>query len=223
MMRRHLGWNVLYLYRSSEAWLPAATHSEIIVPRAYMAKTLHLLIIEDSDDDVLLLVRELRRGGYEPVFTHIQSREEMKDALCREAWDIIISDYVMPQFSGLDALHLLQESGLDIPFIIVSGNIGEDIAVNAMKAGANDYLIKGNLARLVPAVEREMRDAGVRHARKHLEEARALLAAAIESSVDAVVITNERGTIQFVNPAFRPAIGNCPRAEPHDSPSIARR
>jgi len=172
-----------------------------------MNKTLHLLIIEDSEDDVLLLVRELRRAGYEPLFEHIQTREEMRDALMRGAWDVIISDYVMPRFSGLDALHQLQESGLDIPFIIVSGNIGEDIAVGAMKAGAHDYLIKGNLARLVPAVEREIRDAEVRRARKHLEEARALLAAAIESSADAVVITSERGVIQYVNPAFEHITG----------------
>lgn len=131
-----------------------------------MTKQLQVLIIEDSEDDVFLLLRELRKGGYEPVFKRVETPESMKAAL-EKNWDIIISDYVMPEFSGLSALTLLKESGKDIPFIIVSGNIGEDIAVGAMKAGAHDYIIKGNLKRLVPAIEREMREAEVRRERAH--------------------------------------------------------
>jgi PAS domain S-box-containing protein len=172
-----------------------------------MAKPLRLLIIEDSEDDAFLLARELRRGGYELTFERVQTREEMKGALGRGEWDVVISDYVMPRFSGLDALDVLNESGLDIPFIIVSGNIGEDIAVAAMKAGAHDYLIKGNLTRLVPAVERELRESEVRRERKKAEEGRNLLAAAIESSADAVVITSEKGFIQYVNRAFEQITG----------------
>lgn len=172
-----------------------------------MSKPLRVLFVEDLEDDALLLIRELRRGGYEPVFERVQTREEMQDALKGREWDIVISDYVMPRFNGLDALGVLGESGFDLPFIIVSGNIGEDIAVEAMKAGAHDYLIKGNLKRLVPAVERELREAEVRRARKRAEEGLSLLAAAIESTVDAVVVTNAQGFIQYVNAAFEQITG----------------
>ncbi|KCZ71451.1 PAS domain S-box [Candidatus Methanoperedens nitroreducens] len=135
-----------------------------------MGTLLRVLIIEDSEDDVLLVVRELRRGGYDPVFERVDTAEAMSEALEKKTWDVIISDYVMPQFSSLEALRLLQKSGLDLPFIIVSGKIGEDTAVEAMKAGANDYIMKDNLARLVPAIEREMREAEVRREKKRADE-----------------------------------------------------
>jgi DNA-binding NtrC family response regulator len=124
-----------------------------------MATPLRVLSVEDSADDVLFVMKELRRGGYEPVFERVQTSEAMKAALEGGKWDVIISDYVMPQFGGLEALQVLKESRQDLPFIIVSGKIGEDIAVGAMKAGAHDYILKANLARLVPAIERELRDA----------------------------------------------------------------
>ncbi len=130
---------------------------------------LRVLIVEDSEDDALLLVRELRRGGYEPVSERIETPEDMKASLEKVRWDIIISDYVLPRFSGLAALDILKESGQDLPFIIVSGNIGEDVAVGAMRAGAHDYIIKGNLSRFVPAVERELREAEVRRERSQAE------------------------------------------------------
>src|SRR5574341_1217348 len=126
-----------------------------------MSKLLRILLVEDSEDDALLLLRELKRGGYEPRYERVETPDAMREALANREWDIVISDYVLPSFSGLAALEVLNESGLDLPFIIVSGNIGEDIAVGAMRAGAHDYIIKGNLARLVPAVERELRDAVV--------------------------------------------------------------
>ncbi len=135
-----------------------------------MQKSLRLLVIEDSEEDVILLTRELRAGGYEPDWERVETAEAMKSAIAQKQWDIIISDYIMPQFSGLDALDLVKQSGIDIPFIIVSGKIGEDIAVEAMKAGAHDYIVKGNLARLVPAVERELREAEIRKARRLAEE-----------------------------------------------------
>jgi PAS domain S-box-containing protein len=172
-----------------------------------MTKPLRLLIVEDSEDDALLLVRELRRGGYQPVYERVESAEALQEALGLREWDVMISDYVMPRFSGLDALSALQKSGLDLPFIIVSGNIGEDIAVSAMKAGAHDYIIKGSLARLAPAVERELREAEVRRAHKRAEEGRSLLATAMESTADAVVITDTRGFIQYVNAAFEQLTG----------------
>jgi PAS domain S-box-containing protein len=172
-----------------------------------MLKSLHVLIIEDSEDDALLLIRELQRGGFEPVYERVETREAMHEAIRNREWDIVISDYVMPRLNGLDALEEIRRSGLDLPFIIVTGNIGEDIAVSAMKAGAHDYLIKGNLRRLVPAVERELREAEMRRARTQAEEGRNLLAAAIESTVDAVVVTNARGYIQYVNDAFEQITG----------------
>lgn len=136
-----------------------------------MAKPLRVLIVEDSEDDALLLVFELRRGDYSPVFKRVETVEAMREALEQEAWDLVISDYVLPGFSGLEALRLVRRSGLDLPFIIVSGKIGEDTAVNAMKEGANDYLIKGNISRLVPAIEREMQEAEVRRKRREAEAA----------------------------------------------------
>ncbi|MEE9247183.1 MAG: response regulator, partial [Dehalococcoidia bacterium] len=135
-----------------------------------MTKPLRVLVVEDSEDDALLAVRELRRG-YDPVFERVETGEAMAAALENQAWDIVIADYQMPHFNALDALKLSQQSGLDLPFIIVSGAIGEDMAVEAMKAGAHDYVMKGNLARLAPAVERELREAEVRRERKRAEEA----------------------------------------------------
>jgi PAS domain S-box-containing protein len=167
-----------------------------------MTKPLHILIVEDSEDDALLLLRELRKGGYDPASRRVETPEDMKAALAESEWDIVISDYVLPRFGGLAALELLKDSGLDLPFIVVSGNIGEDIAVEAMRRGAHDYIIKGNLARLVPAVERELRDVENRRASKRAEDERIRLAAATEAAAEAVVITDIRGIVQYVNEAF---------------------
>ena len=135
-----------------------------------MGIPLRVLIIEDSEDDATLLLRELRRGGFDTIHQRVDSREAMASALRRQRWDIIISDYVMPQFDGMAALQLLKETGLDLPFILISGTIGEEYAVGAMKAGAHDYLMKDNLTRLIPAVERELKEAENRSARKRAEE-----------------------------------------------------
>ena len=112
----------------------------------------------------------MKRGGYEVVFERVDTAAAMQTALSQRNWDIIIADYAMPHFSGLAALKLLKECRQDLPFIIVSGAIGEDVAVEAMRLGAHDYLIKGKLARLVPAVERELRDAEERHQRRRAQE-----------------------------------------------------
>ena len=139
--------------------------------KSEMAVPLRVLIVEDSEDDAFLMLRELRKGGYEPQALRVETAGAMQEALETGQWDIIISDYVLPRFSGLAALHMLKQSGQDLPFIVVSGNIGEDIAVGAMKAGAHDYILKGNLTRLVPAVERELREAVVRRERRRAEAA----------------------------------------------------
>ncbi|MCG3114895.1 MAG: EAL domain-containing protein [Candidatus Manganitrophus sp. SA1] len=127
------------------------------------------LIVEDSEEDTELLLRELKKGNYNPVHERVDTWETMKAALKNQNWDIVFSDYTMPQFKGTDALALLRETESDIPFFFVSGTIDEDMAVTAMKAGANDYIIKGNLKRLVPAVDRELREAEVRRERNKAE------------------------------------------------------
>jgi PAS domain S-box-containing protein len=135
-----------------------------------MDRTLRPLIIEDSEEDAQLLLRELRHGGYEVEFARVETAEAMQSALAQKAWDLVLSDYSLPQFSALKALEVLKASGLDLPFIIISGTIGEDMAVTALKAGANDFLIKGNFARLGPAIERELREAESRRGRKQAIE-----------------------------------------------------
>ena len=134
-------------------------------------KPLRALIVDDSENDVLILLRLLRKAGYELAFERVCTAPAMKAALQRPAWDIVISDYEMPNFGGFEALQLLQESGQDLPFILVSAVVSEETAVAAMKAGAHDYIMKRKLARLAPAIERELREAQTRVARKAAEEA----------------------------------------------------
>ena len=135
-----------------------------------MSKPLRLLIVEDSEDDALFLLHELRKGGYTVTSERVDTAPAMSAALEKQAWDVVIADYVMPYFSAPDALILLKGKGIDLPFIVVSGKIGEDIAVATMKAGAHDYIMKDNLKRLVPAVERELREAVERQERRRAEE-----------------------------------------------------
>jgi diguanylate cyclase (GGDEF)-like protein len=134
-----------------------------------MSKLLHALIVEDSENDAALLIRQLQQGGYEPVFARVETRETMYHQLTRRSWDIVFADFTMPRFNAFEALQLLHETDLDLPFIIVSGTIGEDRAVQAMKAGAHDYILKNNMRRLLPAVDRELREAQVRLERKQAE------------------------------------------------------
>ncbi len=136
-----------------------------------MNPLLHILIVEDSEDDLLLLLRELRRGGYTPDYVRVETAAEMQAALDRQHWDIVIADYTLPRFSAPAALQLLQQQQRDVPFIIVSGTIGEEAAVAAMRAGAHDYLLKDNLTRLVPAVARELRESQERQQRLWAEQA----------------------------------------------------
>lgn len=135
---------------------------------------LRVLIAEDLEDDAMFVVQELRRGGYDPAFERVETAEAMAAALDRQSWDVVISDYAMPHFSARAALALLKKRELDLPFIVVSGAIGEDVAVLAMKAGAHDYVMKGNLTRLDAAVERELAEAKMR--REHKRAERQLLA-----------------------------------------------
>ncbi|MFH0801658.1 MAG: ATP-binding protein [bacterium] len=131
---------------------------------------IRVLLVEDSPQDSELVVYELRRGGYEPDWKRVDTEAAMRAALETKTWDLIISDYMMPQFDGLAALGILQARETDIPFIIVSGTIGEETAVEVMKAGANDYLMKNNLTRLAPAVSRELREAEIRRTKQKFEK-----------------------------------------------------
>jgi signal transduction histidine kinase len=133
-------------------------------------KALRVLIVEDSEDDAELLVIELRRAGYDITFERVEDAEAMSAALDREPWDVVISDWTVPSFGALPALKVTQERGLDLPFIIISGTIGEERAVEAMRAGAHDMVLKDRRARLIPAVEREVAEARRRAEQRETKE-----------------------------------------------------
>jgi PAS domain S-box-containing protein len=164
----------------------------------------HILIVEDSADDAELAARALRRGGCELTYERVETPQAMHAALARAKWDLVIADYSMPHFNGLAALKLLQEQGLDLPFILVSGAVGEDAAVQAMKAGAHDYVLKNNLARLPPAVERELREAEVRRERRRAESRYRNL---FDSVPVGVFITTPEGRVLETNPTFVEMLG----------------
>jgi PAS domain S-box-containing protein len=165
--------------------------------------SIRVLIVEDSNDDALLIIRELKNGGYNPVFERIQTAKSMKELLYSERWDVVISDYMMPSFSGIDALRLLQETGFDLPFILVTGALGEEEAVKVMRAGAHDCITKENLARLLPAVTRELREAKMRHERRlaleALKQSENLYRTIFENTGTANVIFDENMTILIMN------------------------
>ena len=165
---------------------------------------LKVMIVEDCDDDAELLVHALEKGGYEPKMALVQTAAKMRTLLEREAWDLVVSDYVIPGFGGLAALEVLREEDLDVPFIIVSGKIGEDVAVEALQAGANDYLLKDRLARLGPAVDRALKEAAQKKKRRLAEEAlresEERYRRLVESCPDAMFIVTD-GLFGFANPA----------------------
>jgi PAS domain S-box-containing protein len=161
---------------------------------------LRVLVVDDSQDDGQLLLRELQRGGYEPVWQRVETAEALAAALASRAWDLVLCDHVMPRFTGPAALRLVRERAPDLPVIIVSGQIGEEFTVAAMKAGAQDYVMKNNLARLVPAIDRELREAEVRRARRHTEEELQCTRAHVHDLVEgvkAIVWEADATTLQF--------------------------
>jgi diguanylate cyclase (GGDEF)-like protein len=135
-----------------------------------MATPINVLIAEDSADDTLVLIRELQHGGFEPNYQRVETAEAMRTALQASDWDLVIADHKMPRFSSTEALQEVKNSALDLPVIIVSGNIGEQFAVDAMRAGAHDYIMKDSLKRLAPAIERELREAETRAAHRRAED-----------------------------------------------------
>jgi PAS domain S-box-containing protein len=167
-----------------------------------MKNPIKVLVIEDNEDDALLEISELRRGGFNIEFERVDTREALKAAL-EKRWDFILSDYAMPRFSGIDALEMLKETGKDVPFILISGTIGEETAVNAMKAGANDYIMKDRLNRLVPAFTRELREAESRQEKRQTEGAiqfeRILLRTLIDNLPDYIYVKDAECRIILAN------------------------
>ena len=136
-----------------------------------MSDSLRILLVEDSEDDAILLMRELRRGGLSPEFERVDNSRDMGEALQEKEWDLVLADHNMPNFSAPAALKLMKDSGVELPFIIVSGSIGESVAVEAMKEGANDYIMKDNPTRLVPAIQRSLQEVDARRKRCQAEAA----------------------------------------------------
>ena len=170
-----------------------------------------ILIIEDSEDDALLIIRELKKGGYNPVYKRVETAAAMKKALQEKPWDIILCDYKMPRFNAPTAIALLKKANIDIPLIVVTGKISEETAAECMRLGAKDYIMKGNLSRLCPAIARELEDAKTRNKQKDTEEKfrleEQLFRAFVEHSSDIIVLLNLEGIITYISPAVERVLG----------------
>lgn len=169
---------------------------------------LRVLIVEDNDDDVDLLVRELKRGPYQVEWRQVDAPEALTRAVTDEPWDIVISDWSLPTFNGLAGFKLVRDVQPDLPYIIVSGTISEENAVEALKAGVNDFMSKGRFARLMPAIERELREAAVRRLKHQTEEALALqraeterserlLRSVVQTVPDGVIVVSVKGDVEM--------------------------
>ena len=169
-----------------------------------MGTPLHVLIVEDSEIDALPLTLELKHGGYEPIYERVETAETVHAALRNNIWDIILCDYNLPGLNGLDVLAIVKESGSDIPFIIISGAIGEELAVEAMKAGARDYIMKDRRQRLLPAIERELREAVLRREHRQVEaalrESEGEFRLLVENAPDAIFVQVGE-CLAYLNPA----------------------
>lgn len=173
-------------------------------------RKLRALLVEDSEDDAELLLRELARSGYQVEHRRVDTAAGMRAALAEE-WDIVLSDYTMPEFDARAALSILQQSGSDLPFIIISGVIGEETAIGALKAGAHDFLVKGRMSRLVPAVERELREVENRRERRRamaqLQERESRLSAIFSQVAVGIVLADLDGRILSANQRFCEIVG----------------
>ena len=176
-----------------------------------MSVPVRILFVEDSRDDVDLVLHELRRSGFTPDHWVVETAEAMRQALAEGRWDLIIADHSMPHFDAPGALAVLRQSGQDLPLIVVSGHIGEEQAVACMRAGASDYLTKDNLARLVPAVERELREAAQRReARAALDTSEERYRLLVQNSADMITLLDGQGVITFASPSITRVLGFLP-------------
>lgn len=176
-----------------------------------MKESLQILLVEDSELDALLMVKLLQRGGYHMHWQRVETKEDMRKALEQNQWDLILSDYNMPRFDGMEALQVYQSFDLDIPFILVSGAIGEETSVKVMKAGAHDYIMKDKLTRLIPAIKRELRDAEIRrqylNAQNALKESEEKFRLFFENEPEYCYIVSPEGVIQDINKAALRVLG----------------
>jgi PAS domain S-box-containing protein len=177
------------------------TSDSTVAPEAGLTqkRTLRVLVAEDSEFDAVFLIRYLQNNGCPATHLRVWNQATMKEALDREQWDLVLCDYQMPEFGVLPALELLRQRGLDLPFIVVSGVIGEEVAVDLMKAGAHDFIAKGRLSRLIPAIQRELREAEARRERALSREKLSYLAAIVDSAEDAITGQTMEGTITAWN------------------------
>lgn len=164
-----------------------------------MSKSIRVLLVEDSEADALLLLNELKRAGFDAIAERVESAAEMEAMLDCQTWDIVLGDYSLPGFGGIQALKLLQARGLDTPFISVSGMFGEEVVAETMKAGASDYVLKDKMTRLPAAIDRELKAAEERRRRRRAEAEAAHLAAIVQSSEDAIFSTTPDGVIASWN------------------------
>jgi PAS domain S-box-containing protein len=160
-----------------------------------MGAPLRVLIVEDSADDTLLIAAELQRGGLDPVFERVETAEAVRATLTVQPWDMVICDYAMPHLNGPDALAIYRQTSLDIPFICISGAVGEETVAEMLKNGAHDFVMKDHLIRLVPVAKRELRAAQERRERRQTENISAFLASIVESCDDAIIGKTLNGTI----------------------------
>ena len=175
------------------------THSDVFPAEPIQKPVLRVLLVEDSEFDAVLLVRHLESHGYQTEHLRVESQPAMEKALSDQEWDLILCDYELPNFGVLPALALMKRKGLDLPFIVVSGAIGEEIAVDLMRAGAHDFIGKGKLTRLIPAIERERREAKARHERTLALQKLSYLAAIVDSAEEAIIGQDLEGIITTWN------------------------
>lgn len=178
---------------------------------AARSSELRVLVVEDSEFDARILINLLRGGGWTVSYRRVEDEVGLRNALASDSWDLVLADHQLPGFSAPEALVVVQRSGLDLPFLIVSGGIEEGVAIAAMKAGAHDFLMKGALGRLVPAVQRELREAAIRAARRRAEadlrQSELRYRSVWENSTDAVLLLDLGGIIRFANPACASIFG----------------
>jgi PAS domain S-box-containing protein len=181
-----------------------------------------LLFIEDNENDVLLTIRKLKKKFIIDKYNFVDNKDDLIQKLSENKWDLILCDYSIPGFNAPDALNIFKSFNIDIPFIILSGAIGEESAIDIMKSGAADVILKNNLSRLFPVIERELKEAKIRHKNKIIENENKKLKLAVEQSPVLIIITDPEGYIEYVNPKFEKVTGYTFQEIKNKKPSILK-